>query len=199
MPTSISAEAGRPLFLTSSSLSVKEITSSARECKITVPGFVVFAVPHRFHAGQSRTSRASLLSMFMAIYVKRDFRWYEVISRMLLDVLHEVSPAVEYYSIDEMFFRAEQLSQVFRRPLLESMQALQQRVLHEICVPVSIGVSQSKTLAKLGSDTAKPFGCIVLLETDHIQKFLRDRPVEDISGIGERSRQKLVAHGIMSS
>src|SRR5437016_9870300 len=47
------------------------------------------------------------------IYVKRDFRWYEVISRQLLHLLQTVSPTVEYYSIDEMFFRAEQLAQVF--------------------------------------------------------------------------------------
>lgn len=132
------------------------------------------------------------------IYVKRDFRWYEVISRLLLRILREVSPTVEYYSIDEMFFRAEQLPQVFGRPLLEAVQALQQRVLHEVLVPVSIGVSLSKTLAKLGSDTAKPFGCTVLLEKDEIGAFLRNRPVEEISGIGERSRQKLAVHGIVS-
>lgn len=132
------------------------------------------------------------------IYIKRDFRWYEVISRMLLNILHEVSPTVEYYSIDEMFFRAEQLPQVFGKPLVQAVQALQQRVLHEVLVPVSIGISLSKTLAKLGSDTAKPFGCTVLLEMDKIQNFLRDRPVEEISGIGERSRQKLAVHGIVS-
>ena len=58
--------AGSPLFLTSSSLSANGTTSSARLCRITVPGFTVLAVPHFFHAGQSRTSRASPLLMFIA-------------------------------------------------------------------------------------------------------------------------------------
>src|SRR5438128_9212190 len=39
------------------------------------------------------------------VYVKRDFRWYEVLSRLMLDVVREFSPEVEYYSIDEFFFR----------------------------------------------------------------------------------------------
>ena len=130
------------------------------------------------------------------VYLKRDFRWYEVLSRQLLDLLRTVSPAVEYYSIDEMFFDAGELPGVFSRPLHEASVALQHRVLREIGIPVSMGVSWTKTLAKLVSDTAKPFGCRVLLEDDDIQQFLRTHPVEEISGIGERSRIKLAAHGI---
>src|SRR5437870_7875710 len=38
------------------------------------------------------------------VYVKRDFRWYEVLSRLMLEVVRTFSPAVEYYSIDEFFF-----------------------------------------------------------------------------------------------
>ena len=40
------------------------------------------------------------------LYVKRDFRWYEVLCRLMLDVVREFSPTVEYYSIDEFFFEA---------------------------------------------------------------------------------------------
>ena len=130
------------------------------------------------------------------VFLKRDFRWYEVLSRQLLDLLRTVSPAVEYYSIDEMFFDANELPGVFARPLHETAVALQHRVLDEIGIPVSMGISWTKTLAKLVSDTAKPFGCRVLLDELEIQQFLRTHPVEEISGIGERSRIKLEAHGI---
>ena len=34
------------------------------------------------------------------LYVKRDCRWYEVLSKLMLDVVRELSPKVEYYSID---------------------------------------------------------------------------------------------------
>ncbi len=40
------------------------------------------------------------------VYVKRDFRWYEILSRLMLGVVREWSPRVEYYSIDEFFFAA---------------------------------------------------------------------------------------------
>src|SRR4051794_32011672 len=41
------------------------------------------------------------------VYVKRDFYWYEVLSRKMLGIVGTFSPRVEYYSIDEFFFRAE--------------------------------------------------------------------------------------------
>lgn len=132
------------------------------------------------------------------IYIKRDFHWYEVISRRLLDILREVSPKVEYYSIDEMFFGANQLPQAFNKPLACATAALQHHILDQIGIPVSIGISFSKTLAKLGSDSAKPFGCRVLLDEQAIQELLLKQPVEEISGIGRKSQKKLAAHGIMT-
>jgi hypothetical protein len=60
------SDLGSPLFLTSSSLLANGIKSSARECKMIVPGLAVLAVPNFFHAGQSSTSRASPLLIFMA-------------------------------------------------------------------------------------------------------------------------------------
>jgi nucleotidyltransferase/DNA polymerase involved in DNA repair len=36
-----------------------------------------------------------------AVFVKRDFRWYEVLSRCMLDVVRTFSQRVEFYSIDE--------------------------------------------------------------------------------------------------
>src|SRR5262249_8120954 len=65
-PTSISTFAGSPLLRTNSSLSANGTTSSARLCRMTVPGLTVLAVPCLFHAGQSRTSFASPLLMVMA-------------------------------------------------------------------------------------------------------------------------------------
>jgi hypothetical protein len=43
------------------------------------------------------------------VYVKRDFYWYEVLSRKMLDIVGSFSPRVEYFSIDEFFFRVEPL------------------------------------------------------------------------------------------
>lgn len=119
------------------------------------------------------------------IFIKRDFRWYEVLSRKMLDLLKTASPKVEYYSIDEMFFDASNVDP----------HAIQERILKEIGIPVSVGIATTKSLAKLISDTAKPFGCRAMASNE-VETFLKSRPVEDITGVGERSRRKLAAYSI---
>lgn len=125
------------------------------------------------------------------VFIKRDFKWYEVLSRKMLAVVRSVSPTVEYYSIDEFFFDASVLA---RNGLMDGAKALQQRLLDEVGVPVTIGISLSRTLAKLISDAAKPFGCKVLL--DGFPEFLAELPVNEITGIASRSAAKLAQYNI---
>jgi len=124
-----------------------------------------------------------------AIYVKRDFGWYEVLSRRLLAIVKETSPLVEYYSVDEMFFSISD-------PEKWRAEDLQSQVLDKIGIPVSIGVAPTKTLAKLASDTNKPFGCHAVLNDDARLTLLRELPVTEITGIAHRSAAKLASHGI---
>ncbi|MCC7085550.1 MAG: nucleotidyltransferase [Pirellulales bacterium] len=121
-----------------------------------------------------------------AIFIKRDFEWYEVLSRRMLAALQVVSPTVEYYSIDEMFFEADGVD----------ARELQQRILREVGIPVTIGVSKTRSLAKLASDTAKPFGCHVATTQNDIDDLLAHRGVEEITGIAMRSQRKLAPFGI---
>ncbi len=121
-----------------------------------------------------------------AIFVKRDFEWYEVLSRKMLDAIKAVSPIVEYYSIDEMFFESDGID----------VKQLQQRILRDVGVPVTIGVSKTRSLAKLASDTAKPFGCHIATNEADIADLLANRAVEEITGIAHRSQRKLAPFGI---
>lgn len=124
-----------------------------------------------------------------AVYVKRDFRWYEVLSRKMLAIVQAASPLVEFYSIDEQFF-------VVRESTLAAARTLQNEILRRVGIPVSIGIAPTKTLAKLISDSSKPFGCGVVLDDYDRRRLLHNRPVEDITGIAQRSAKKLAAHGI---
>lgn len=120
-----------------------------------------------------------------AVYVKRDFVWYESLSRRMLAIVQEVSPKVEFYSIDEQFFTA-----------VSPPDELQREILRRVGVPVSIGVAPTKTLAKLISDSAKPFGCGMITDDADRSELLRGRPVTDITGIAKRSAVRLARHGI---
>jgi len=124
-----------------------------------------------------------------AVFVKRDFEWYEVLSRRILDVTRRFSPAVEYYSIDEMFFDADRID-------FHEAKTLQQTILDQTGVPVSVGVSLSKTLAKLASSSGKPFGCVAAVEQADVERLLSGRSVEKITGIARRSARRLEPYGI---
>jgi nucleotidyltransferase/DNA polymerase involved in DNA repair len=117
------------------------------------------------------------------VYVKRDFRWYEVLSRQMLHAVREESPAVEYYSIDEFFFDAEPAPGSSPQRLAE---ALRDHITEAAGVPVTVGVARSKALAKLVSDTAKPFGALALTDPDAERALLGCLDVTEIIGIASR-------------
>lgn len=127
------------------------------------------------------------------IYLKRDFRWYEVLSRAMLDIVREFSPRVQYYSIDEFFFEAtpstgEDHATYGRR--------MRDAILERVGVPVTVGIARSRTLAKLISDSAKPFGASAVLDTDAERQLLGSLPVTEISGISGRREAILSPRGI---
>src|SRR4051812_37952314 len=68
------------------------------------------------------------------VYLKRDFRWYEVLSRMMLACVRELSPRVEYYSIDEFFFLAVPPR---GKDCQETAALIRDRVLEAVRVPVT--------------------------------------------------------------
>lgn len=123
------------------------------------------------------------------VYLKRDFRWYEVISKEMLSIVREFSPLVEYYSIDEFFLAVDSAPQPFAF-------GIQRQILQRVGVPVTIGIARTKTLAKLVSDNAKPFGALALIGREAEEELLASRPVSDITGIAGRSAAKLSPHGI---
>ncbi len=125
------------------------------------------------------------------IYVKRDFSWYGILSKRMQEVLGEFSDVVEYYSVDESFVDFGNYMGDQTQLALE----IQQRILEEVGVPVSVGIGPTRLLAKIGSDWHKPFG-VMVVNSDNIVKFLNEVEVGDVSGIGRKSVRRLHAHGI---
>src|ERR1700730_17446407 len=78
------------------------------------------------------------------VYLKRDFRWYEVLSRLMYTHLCEFSPRVEFYSVDEFFFEALP----FRRLSLEKTAvAIRDCIFKKVQLPVTVGIARTKTFA----------------------------------------------------
>jgi nucleotidyltransferase/DNA polymerase involved in DNA repair len=87
-----------------------------------------------------------------AIYLNRDFRWYEVLSWAIHDTLRALSPELEYYSIDDFFFAASADPKC--RPQ-EAVIAFRDQVSRAMGVPVTVGIGRSNTLAKVLSHSAR--------------------------------------------
>lgn len=127
------------------------------------------------------------------VYVKRDFRWYEVLSRRMLEAMRDASPRVEYYSIDEFFFLAVPAPGQSFEGLAR---AIRDHIWKTIGVPVTVGIARSRSLAKLISDSAKPFGARAVLNPEDEAALLAERPVTEITGIAGRRERRLAAWGI---
>ena len=80
---------------------------------------------------------------------------YGEVSDEVMNVLKSFSPKVEEYSIDEAFVELTGLQRLYKRNYFEIAKMIRQEILDKVDIPVSIGVSTSKSLAKLASDKAK--------------------------------------------
>ncbi len=127
------------------------------------------------------------------VYVKRDFRWYEVLSRLMLGVMREWSPRVEYYSIDEFFFAA---IPVPGQTLQDLAVSIRDEIRERVGVPVTVGIARTRTLAKLISDAAKPDGARAVVDRRAEEELMADLPVTEITGIAGRRAARLSPWGI---
>ncbi len=135
-----------------------------------------------------------------AIYITADHDYYGFVSHQVMSVLKDFSPLVQVYSVDEAFVDLTGLTKLYKRNYKRLATYLRQRVLDEVDIPVSIGVSSTKTLAKLASDKSKhmPEG-VYLIGKRKIENELKNTRIEEIWGIGRRLSVGLKKHGIITA
>ncbi|MBK9162012.1 MAG: DNA polymerase IV [Nitrosomonadales bacterium] len=125
-----------------------------------------------------------------ANYLSADFRYYGQISDKLFAILRRYSPVVEAYSIDEGFMDLNGLRSLYRKPYQAIADEIRNTIHHEVGVTVSVGISVTRTLAKMASEYNKPDGTTIVAGR-RIHDFLRQVGVRDIPGIGG-NRQALL-------
>lgn len=125
-----------------------------------------------------------------AVYLPADFAYYGQMSDKLFAILARYSPAVETYSIDEGFVDMNGIRSLWRKSFGEIADGIRATVKGEMGITVSIGVSLTKTLAKIASESRKPDGTTIVPGRG-ILDFLAGIGVKDIPGIG-RNRAALL-------
>ncbi len=120
------------------------------------------------------------------IYVHSNFDRIKAISHHVMDILRQKSKFVEQTSIDEAYLDCTYLCKTFQEAY-EIAVNLKDTVKAETGVTCSVGVSFSKTLAKIGSDCNKPNG-VTLLTPKNYQNLLKNLKITRIPGIGKKTK-----------
>lgn len=135
-----------------------------------------------------------------AIYITADHEYYKEVSNHIMSILKNFSPFVQIYSIDEAFIDLTGLTRLYKRNYYKLAKHLRSKILEEVDIPVSIGVSSTKTLSKLASDKAKNISDgIYLIGKQKIKKELQHTNIEEIWGIGRRLTKNLKRHGVLTA
>ncbi len=129
-----------------------------------------------------------------------NFALYGDMSSRVMNTLASVAPSIEVYSIDEAFINLEGIKPNNIKKLVKEL-AL--KIKTDTGIPVSIGVSNTKTLAKVATKLCKQYpklnNSCVMHEQQDITKVLKNFPVEDIWGIGRKYSQMLTNNGIKNA
>lgn len=125
---------------------------------------------------------------------------YGDMSQRVRWVLEDYASSIEVYSIDEAFLDLRGIDNIDFDAYAKEISA---KCWKMTSIPVSVGISPTKTLAKIASKLCKQYprlkgGCYMHRPQD-IEKVLRKYPIEDVWGIGRRTAPKLKDRGIMTA
>ncbi|MTV26181.1 DNA polymerase IV [Nitriliruptoraceae bacterium ZYF776] len=121
------------------------------------------------------------------------FEVYRDVSRAVMAILQDVTPAVEPLSVDEAFLDVRGAIRLFGSPVTIGA-SIRRRIRDELDLPCSVGVGPTKSVAKLLSAKAKPDG-LLHWPADEVVARLRPLPVSDLWGAGPRTVERLETYG----
>ena len=133
-----------------------------------------------------------------AICIPARHHRYSEISRQVMDTIKTFSPDVKVTSVDESYIDLTSLNKVYQCTYTDIIKRIKQTILDKVGIPVSIGLSCSKTLAKLASDKAKSNNGIFVIRPDNILDVIGDMSIDDVCGIGKKNSEHLKYNGIFT-
>jgi DNA polymerase-4 len=122
------------------------------------------------------------------------FEAYTEASKAVFAIFERTAPTVEALSIDEAFLDVRGMEH-FAGTAEEIAVRLRREVRDEVGLPISVGVAETKFLAKVASAVAKPDGLLVVPPGGELD-FLHPLPVERLWGVGPVTSEKLRDAGI---
>lgn len=141
--------------------------------------------------------KALLASHNTAIF-STNFSLYGDMSLRVMSILESLAPQVEIYSIDEAFIDFTGVPNPKELAL-----HIREQILKQVGIPTCVGVSLTKTLAKVANRVAKKTpslqGVCVLSEETVIDRVLDKMNPGDVWGIGRKSAEKLNSSSVQTA
>lgn len=131
-----------------------------------------------------------------------NYTLYLDMSHRVMALLSRFSPDQEIYSIDESFL---DLTTFKSKDLIKYGQQIKTKIKQWTGLPVSIGISSTKTLSKLANHIAKKNASfkgvcnLNVMDEDTLDAWMSHIPVSDVWGVGRSLTPKLNQLGIMSA
>jgi nucleotidyltransferase/DNA polymerase involved in DNA repair len=121
--------------------------------------------------------------------VKRipDHSWYRQVSERLMRYLTEKLGKIEVFSIDELFAELTNISGRYD----DFAESLKEEIYHDIGIPVSIGISNTRIRAKIFGDLYKPYGSYVDFNVESIEWLFRTLAVTEVPYIARGNSERL--------
>ena len=130
-----------------------------------------------------------------AVVLPPDMEKYVRVGRQIREMMQSLTPLVEPLSIDEAFLDLTGTERLHRATPAETLARFAARVESEVGITVSVGLAANKFLAKVASDLDKPRGFSVI-GAEEARRFLADKPVGMIWGVGKVMQKRLADDGI---
>lgn len=129
-----------------------------------------------------------------AIFIAPEHHRYAEISERVMTIFNSFTPLVEPISLDEAFLDVTGAQKLFGdgREIAAKIRA---QVEQEEGITCSVGIAQSKFIAKLASQHCKPNGMLEI-KSDRILEFLHPLPVRALWGVGPKTAESLDRLGL---
>lgn len=130
------------------------------------------------------------------LFVKPRFDRYKEISNKIRNIFYEYTDLVEPLSLDEAYLDVT-LNKKGNPSATLIAQEIRFRILNEVGLTASAGISVNKFVAKIASDVNKPNGQKTV-NPDEILAFLEELPIRKFYGVGKVTTEKMYQLGIFT-
>ncbi|QQG44526.1 MAG: DNA polymerase IV [Candidatus Roizmanbacteria bacterium] len=115
--------------------------------------------------------------------METDYELVDLYSKKMFDILRSLTLGVEEYSVDEGFTDLKGLQKPLNMNYYHIGENIKDKIESSLGITVSVGISLTKSLAKLASSFRKPSG-LTVVKGAHIEKLLQLTPIQSVWGIG---------------